>query len=733
MGEAGAFSGPDEARVASLAEQIAHHSNLYYNLAQPEISDAEFDRLWEELKALDANHPQLSRVGADVAPGSVKVDHLFPMRSLDKATTAEELSHFVHTTTSGATRFLSQPKLDGSALSLEYRMGRLVRAATRGSGERGEDVTRNARKIANVPHTLPVPVDVHVRGEVVMPLSVFDEKYRETSPNPRNLAAGALRQKHADGKADATDLVFQAYDAKLPTGEHRHPDSTAVPAMDNDTDMLVWLEDTLGIVPAPWEIHAAATPSETAALLEEATEGWTGKRSGYAYEIDGVVFKLDNLEQRERLGMTAHHPRWALAWKFPPEEAYSVLLDVEWQTGRTGNITPVARIAPQRVGGVTVENTTLHNVGEVERLGISIGDKVLIVRRGDVIPKIEQALGPAKAEELSGRFHADGEAFTGSLPEYRPIPTPTACPACDGQVELEGAFLKCINLFCEARTSRAVLYWCRALELDGVGEKLVDQLLDASLIQSCADLYRLTLDDLLGLERMGEKSATNVLREVDKARTMGLGKFLHALGLPGIGPELAASMASAIGDAPALLSWLDRAHATPENEAYGPTHDDLGKPHAHNQALRQVLDLDGVGEIVALQFRDGLQVRRTLVEDLIGLLTIEKEVVKSADGPFVGMTFCVTGTLSVPRKDIQQRIIDAGGKIVGSVSAKLSVLVAGEKAGSKLTKATGLGVDVWSENDLNAQLTGGEAAAILSEDAVPSSTQGQSSLSDFLG
>ena len=741
MGEEASSTDTREARIALLAEQIAHHSHLYYNLAQPELSDVEFDRLWDELKQLDPEHPQLSRVGADIAPGSVKVDHLFPMRSLDKATSSEELNHFVNVTTSGALQFLSQPKLDGSALSLEYRMGRLVRAATRGSGERGEDVTRNARKIANVPHTLPVPVDVHVRGEVVMPLAVFDAKYRETSPNPRNLAAGALRQKHADGKADAADLVFQAYDAKIPSGEHRHPDSATVPVMDNDTDMLVWLEDTLGIVPAPWEIHAAATPSETAALLDKATADWTGKRSGYAYEIDGVVFKLDHLEQRERLGMTAHHPRWALAWKFPPEEAYSVLLDVEWQTGRTGNITPVARIAPQRVGGVTVENTTLHNVGEVDRLGISIGDKVLIVRRGDVIPKIEQALGPATANDLVGRFHADGEAFSGALPDHRPIPPPTACPACEGQVELEGAFLKCINLFCEARTSRAVLYWCRALELDGVGEKLVDQMLDANLISSCADLYRLTLDVLLGLERMGEKSATNVLREVDKARTMGLGKFLHALGLPGIGPELAASMASAIGDATALLSWLDRAHATVEEEAFGPTLDDMGKPHAHNEALRQVLDLDGVGEIVALQFRDGLQVRRPLVEDLIGLLTIEQEAAKTVTGPFVGMTFCVTGTLSAPRKEIQQRIIDAGGKIVGSVSAKLNVLVAGEKAGSKLTKATGLGVDVWSEEDLNLQLVASDGStteqiAEQKEDAEPpaeasTSNSGQSSLSDF--
>lgn len=728
MGEEAAASAAEEARIASLAEELAHHSHLYYNLAQPEISDAEFDRMWDELQRLDPDHPQLHRVGADVAPGSVKVNHLFPMRSLDKATTAEELNHFVNTTTSGATRFLSQPKLDGSALSLEYRMGRLVRAATRGSGERGEDVTRNARKIANVPHTLPAAVDVHVRGEVVMPLAVFESKYKDVSPNPRNLAAGALRQKHADGKADASDLIFQAYDAKLPQGNDRHPDSDPVPDMVNDTDLLVWMEDMLGIVPAPWEVHEAATPAETAHLMDESTEEWALKRPDYPYEIDGVVFKLDDLAGRKKLGMTAHHPRWALAWKFPPEEAYSVLLNVEWQTGRTGNITPVARIAPQRVGGVTVENTTLHNVGEVDRLGINIGDKVLIVRRGDVIPKIERALGPATEADLSGRHHADGEAFTGALPNYGPIPSPSACPACGGDVVLDGAFLKCPNLLCDARTSRSVLYWCRALELDGVGEKLVEQLLESGLIVTAADLYRLTMEGLLGLERVGEKSATNVLAEVEKARTMSLGKFLHALGLPGIGPELASSMATVMGDAPGLLSWLDRAHAEPGEDAFGSALDGMGKPYGHNAALRTVLEVDGVGEIVALQFRDGLTARRGLLEDLIGLLNIEKEVVKTAAGPFIGMTFCVTGTLSAPRKEIQERIVNAGGKIVGSVSAKLSVLVAGEKAGSKLTKATTLGVTVWSEDDLGARIEEHPAVASKDEQEVGGP---QSSLADF--
>jgi DNA ligase (NAD+) len=279
-----------------------------------------------------------------------------------------------------------------------------------------------------------------------------------------------------------------------------------------------------------------------------------------------------------------------------------------------------------------------------------------------------------------------------------------------------------------------VLYWCRALELDGIGEKLVDQLLDAGQIASCADLYRLNLEGLLELERMGEKSATNVLREIEKARSMTLGKFLHALGLPGIGPELAASMARALGGAEGLMAWLDRAHATPESPMFGPPNDEKGKPHANNEAIRTVLEIDGVGEIVALQFRDGLSQRRALLEDLFGLLSVEDEPVAADGGVFDGMTFCVTGTLSAPRKEIQQRIVSAGGKIVGSVSGKLSVLVAGEKAGSKLTKATSLGVVVWTEDDLTAQLNG---VSVDSNDVQPQPTEqaeppAQASLSDFL-
>ena len=703
----------NQTRVAWLAEQIAYHSHLYYNLAKPELTDAEFDRLWDELKSLEPHHPQLSRVGADIDPGSVKVDHLFPMRSLDKATSTQELHHFVTVTSGGATRFLSQPKLDGSALSLEYRRGRLVRAATRGSGERGEDVTRNALKVANVLPKLPLPVDVHVRGEVVMPIDVFMKKYSQTSPNPRNLAAGALRQKHTVGKADAADLVFQAYDAQIPLGEHRHPESQTIPSMQYDTEMLAWMEDTLGIRPAPWKVHEASTPEECAHLLDLTTQAWTGQRPSFDFEIDGVVFKLDNLAHRDALGMTAHHPRWALAWKFPPEEAYSVLMDVEWQTGRTGNITPVARIAPQRVGGVTVENTTLHNVGEVARLGVHIGDKVLIVRRGDVIPKIERSFGQASPSDIQGRFHASGEPFLAPLPPPRRIVSPAHCPTCAGEVVTEGAFLKCTNLLCDARTSRSILYWCRALELDGVGEKLVDQLLDAGLIRTTADLYRLEKNDLLGLERMAEKSANNVLREIEKSRHMSLGQFLHALGLPGIGPELATSIARVMGSADDVMTWLDHAHANSDSEDFGPLYDEAGKPYTHNVALRKILGIEGVGDIVAVQFRDGLALRRSAVEDILLHLEIKPEPELTQGGVFDDMTFCVTGTLTVPRKDIQQLIVDAGGKIVGSVSAKLSVLVAGEQAGSKLKKATTLNVPIWTEQELM------EALSVIS---VPEST-----------
>ena len=655
-----------EDRIKYLADAVRYHRELYYNHSAPEISDAEFDSLWDELKQLDPNNAVLHEVGPEPLPGTVKVEHMFPMRSLDKGTSDEDIIHFVTQSTFGGKRYLAQPKLDGSALSLEYVAGNLHRAATRGSGERGEDVTLNAKLVANVPTRLNLAIDCHVRGEVVMPLAVFEEKYRDVSPNPRNLCSGALRQKHGDGKAEASDLVFCAYDVKFP---NQSPEAM------NDSELLSWLQEA-GIEPAPWEIFDSEAPQKE---MIEYTSKWSSKRATYEYEIDGIVFKLDNLEQRENLGMTAHHPRWALAWKFPSQEATSVLLGVDWQTGRTGAVTPVARIAPQMVGGVTVENVTLHNVGEVERLGIKIGDKVKITRRGDVIPKIIENLGQASQTDLQGRFHADGTQFIGDL-FFQDIDIPKQCPACVRDLVMEGAFLRCIALECDARTARALTYWCRTLEMDGIGEKLIEALLDNGLVESISDLYRLNHSQISNLERMGDKSAYNVLDELARTRTLNLAKFLHALGIERIGPEVATTISQHFKSIGNLLIWVD------EGE------------------IEELTTIDGIGEKVATIFRDGICKRSDLINELSEIITITDEA-ESASGVFDGKSFCITGSLSRPRKEIALAIKNAGGKVVGSVSGNLDILVAGEKAGSKLAKAESLDVEVWSEEKLFTQIS----------------------------
>jgi len=675
--------GPDDAttaRIEALAEQIAHHSHLYYNEATPEISDAEFDALWDELKTLDPNHPQLRRVGAPIPPGSVKVEHRFPMRSLDKATENDEVAHFVAETTAHGRRFIAQPKLDGSALSLEYRRGRLVRAATRGSGERGEDVTSNALRIPNIPDRLSWEGDCHIRGEVVMHLDIFREKYAEIAPNPRNLAAGSLRQKNVEaGKGDASDLMFYAYDVLFVPNSEKHPDSPDALDFENDSESIIWLR-SVGITPAEEVVVTGEEDEDTTQALLAQTVHWTQNRADASWEIDGVVFKLDNLAKRALLGQTAHHPRWALAWKFPPEEATTVLLDIDWQTGRTGAVTPVARVAPVVVSGVTVENTTLHNVGEVERLGISIGDKVRIVRRGDVIPKIIESLGRGDDRDLEGRFHADGTAFSGTLPPQSPPQIPKCCPECETELQLDGAFLRCTNLSCPSRLSRSILYWCRALEMDGIGEKLVEQLCDAGLITNIPDLYRLQKEQLIGLERMAEKSASNVIHQLDSTRKLPLDVFLSALGLPGIGPELATAFAGEICTIEAMLTLND-------------------------SDIERLTSIEGVGETVALSLISGIQDRVEMIQDFSQILSItEVAKTEAPSGPLLGYTFCITGTLTRPRKEIALQTKAAGGKVVSSVSGKLDYLIAGENAGSKLEKATRLGVKILNESEWESML-----------------------------
>ena len=682
-----------QAYCGYLAGLIAHHSHLYYNEANPELTDAEFDEIWDEMSTLFPRNPQLQKVGSDPPPGSVKVEHLFPMLSLDKSNTDEEVAHFVAETTAQSRRFVCQPKLDGSALSLEYRRGRLVRAATRGSGTRGEDVTANVRRIPNIPESLSWDGDCHVRGEVVMPLATFRDSYAEVAPNPRNLAAGSLRQKHAEaGKGRAEDLVFLAYGAEFPAGDSRHPDSPEPPVFEYDSEIISWLQGT-GIEVAGNEVVGGSDEDSTSAAIMSVVRSWTEGRDAADWEIDGIVIKLDRLGKRDLLGMTAHHPRWALAWKFSPEEATTVLMDVEWQTGRTGNVTPVSRVAPVMVSGVTVENTTLHNKGEVERLEIMVADRVRVVRRGDVIPKIVEVLGPASASDLAGRQHSDGTPFGEDLPQRRAIDIPAECPRCATPLIEDGAFIRCTNLDCPSRLERTVLYWCRHLEMDGIGEKLTEQLCSTGLVRTLADLYKLSHQDISGLERMADRSASNVIDELEASRSMTLSTFIAALGLPRIGPEIASVIATEVGSLETLLELVEK-----KDEEAGMDAD--GKPNKYNPAINRLIAIERVGETVARLLLEGLDTRSAIVGELSQELDITEESPKQETGPLQGQSFCITGTLTRPRKEIALSIKAEGGKVVSSVSGKLDYLVAGETAGSKLDKAKRLGVEVLSEADL---------------------------------
>ena len=683
-------SGDDKrALVSWLVKQISYHSDLYYNQAAPEISDTEFDSLWSELKRLDPHNPQLEMVGSDSIPGSEKVIHLFPMRSLDKATTIKEIHHFVSETTANGRQFVCQPKLDGSALSIEYRRGRLVRAATRGNGTRGEDVTANARRISNVPESINWEGDCHIRGEVIMPLSTFYEKYSSIAPNPRNLAAGCLRQKTKDsGKAKPEDLIFLAYDVKFPDPNSSHPDSPTPPVFIFDSDSNDWLT-TIGIQIAGNTVIAEEDSTKVTEKISSITEYWTEKRGSIEWEIDGVVIKLDLISKRESLGMTAHHPRWALAWKFPPEEAHTVLMDVDWQVGRTGTITPVARVAPVTVSGVTIENVTLHNPGEVDRLQIAIGDKVKIVRRGDVIPKIVEVIGKAAKTDIEGRTHSDGSKFDEELPHYSQIIIPTLCPRCDTNLIQDGAFIRCTNMNCPSRLERTILYWARSLEMDGIGEKLAQQLCSEGLVESLPDLYNLEISDISNLERMGLKSATNVIKELESSKRISLSMFLSALGIPGIGPELATSVANQVTSIDNLLYLVNQRNENIDE---------------NNSAVTQLIEIDGIGVKVANQILDGLTIRMDTVKKLQTHLDIYSESKPLSNGSLSGNTFCITGTLTRSRKEIALLIKSNGGKVVASVSKNLNYLLAGESAGSKLENAISLGVQVISESQLNEML-----------------------------
>lgn len=662
----------DAGRISALRQQILDHNYRYYVLDEPVVPDAEYDRLLRELQTLESRYPELvtadsptQRVGAAPASGFDEVSHERPMLSLDNAMTPEEFVAFdlrvrERLKTAEAVEYVCEPKLDGLAVSLLYEQGLLVRAATRGDGQTGENITANVRTIPNVPLRLrgvpgqDLPSRLEVRGEVYMPRAGFDaynERARANDEkvfaNPRNAAAGSLRQ--LDPRITAQrPLEFCAYSVGVVS------DDVALP--DNHWDILHRLK-AWG-VRINSETARARGADEALALYQALGE----RRSQLAYEIDGSVFKVNSLALQEQLGFVARAPRWAIAFKFPALEEMTRLLGVDFQVGRTGALTPVARLEPVHVAGVTVSNATLHNMDEIERLGVRIGDTVIIRRAGDVIPQVVSV--------VEDRRPADSQ----------PIEMPTSCPVCDSLVErVEGeAVARCTGgLVCSAQRKEAIKHFAarRAMDIEGMGDKLIDQLVDAGLIHSVADLYHLSLEQLAGLDRMAEKSARNVLDALEASKATTLGRFLYALGIREVGTVTAANLASHFG-------FLDRIMVATEE---------------------QLLEVTDIGTVVAAHLAHFFA--ETHNREVIAALQAagvhwdeQEPVAAGADSALAGQVAVITGTLSVMTRDeARERLEALGVKVTGSVSAKTDFLVAGEKAGSKLTKATQLGVRVLDE------------------------------------
>ncbi|WP_375278531.1 NAD-dependent DNA ligase LigA [Pseudoalteromonas marina] len=661
---------------SSISEQINHlrtlleqHNYNYYVLDTPSIPDAEYDRLLRELSALETQNPEFlsadsptQKVGGAALSKFEQVAHQVPMLSLDNAFSEDEFTGFnrrikERLMSTDELTFCCEPKLDGLAVSIIYRDGVLVQAATRGDGFTGENITQNVKTIRNVPLKLrgDYPKELEVRGEVFMDSAGFEKLNNEAQKrgekvfvNPRNAAAGSLRQ--LDSKITAKrPLMFYAYSTGLVA-------DGSIP--EDHFQQLEKLTDW-GLPLCP-ETKLVEGPQ---AALDYYDDILT-RRSELKYEIDGVVIKVNKKALQERLGFVARAPRWAIAYKFPAQEEVTQLLDVEFQVGRTGAITPVARLEPVFVGGVTVSNATLHNGDEIARLGVKVGDTVIIRRAGDVIPQITQVV-------LERR-----------LTDARDIVFPSACPICDSHVEkVEGeAVARCTGgLVCPAQRKQAIKHFAsrKALDIDGLGDKIVDQLVDRELIKTPADLFILKQGHFESLERMGPKSAKNLVTALNEAKATTLAKFLYSLGIREAGEATAQNLANHFLTLENIIS-------------------------ASVESLTQVSD---VGDIVASHVRGffdeehNLAVVNALIEQ--GVHWPALSAPSEDEQPLAGLTYVLTGTLNtLNRNDAKARLQQLGAKVSGSVSAKTDALVAGEKAGSKLTKAQDLGIDVLTEDDL---------------------------------
>jgi DNA ligase (NAD+) len=661
-------------RATSRAEELRallhHHLHRYHVLDDPEISDAEYDALFDELKQLEEEHPELAsddsptrRVGAPPSDRFRKVEHLAPMGSLEKVTTDEALVKWAEDVrkrldSDEPVAWVIEPKIDGSAVSLVYEQGRLVRGATRGDGRRGEDVTPNLRTIRSIPLTLqggePPPL-LEVRGEVYFPLSVFarlNEQLaaagKKLAPNPRNAAAGSLRQLDSRITAER-QLAIWVYGTGVRDG---------IPA-DTHWDSLVWLAGR------GFRTNPFAERLETIEEVAEACRAWELRRTELDYEIDGIVIKVDSLEQQARLGALHDRPRWARAFKWAPMTAQTTLNKILIRVGRTGALNPWALLEPVEVGGVTISRATLHNEEDINRKRIREGDLVIVQRAGDVIPQI---VGPA------------GDHRPGTK-EFR---MPTHCPLCGHEVvKPEGEVMhRCPNRACPSRGLETLINWVSAaMDIEGVGEQFVRRLWELGLLRSMPDLYRLTMEQLLELDGFQEKSASNVLASIEASKAQPFSRVLFGLNIPDVGWVTAQSLARHFGTIDRLLTARQE----------------------------EILEVEGIGpdraESIAEWFSD--EQNRALVEELRALgLTLEVgEAERPVEGPLTGRQYVITGTLAdFTREEATAALAGLGAKVSDNVSKKTTGVFVGENPGSKVAKAEKAGVPVLGEDELKALL-----------------------------
>ncbi|GAB5602724.1 NAD-dependent DNA ligase LigA [Thermus sp. FJN-A] len=649
-------------RVNELRDLIRYHNYRYYVLDAPEISDAEYDRLLRELRELEERFPELQspdsptlQVGARPLEATFRpIRHPTRMYSLDNAFSLEEVVAFEDRLAralgrEGPFAYTVEHKVDGLSVNLYYEGGILVWGATRGDGETGEEVTQNLLTIPTIPRRLKgVPERLEVRGEVYMPLEAFlrlneelEEKGERIFKNPRNAAAGSLRQK--DPRVTAKRGLRATFYA-LGLGLEEAGCQTQM-------DLLLWLREK------GFPVEHGFTRALGVDGVEAVYQDWLKKRRELPFEADGVVVKLDDLQLWRELGYTARAPRFAIAYKFPAEEKETRLLEVVFQVGRTGRVTPVGVLEPVFMEGSEVSRVTLHNESYIEELDIRIGDFVLVHKAGGVIPEVLRVLK---------------ERRTG---EERPIRWPEACPECGHSLLKEGKVHRCPNPLCPAKRFEAIRHYAsrKAMDIQGLGEKLIDKLLEKGLVKDVADLYRLRKEDLVGLERMGEKSAQNLLRQIEESKHRGLERLLYALGLPGVGEVLARNLAGRFGSMDRLLQ------ASPE----------------------ELLQVEEVGELTARGIWETLHDPAFL--DLVRRLKeagVEMEAKERGSEALKDLTFVLTGELSRPREEVKALLRRLGAKVTDSVSRKTSYVVVGENPGSKLEKARALGVPTLTEEEL---------------------------------